>query len=46
LSLDGLIRAFVRERLAHRFVVTAAGTEAARLEGLFGEGRSRPASRT
>jgi hypothetical protein len=32
LSLDGLIRAFVRERLAYRFVVTAASTEAARLE--------------
>jgi hypothetical protein len=38
LSLDGLIRAFVRERLAYRFVVTAAGTEAARLEGAVRRG--------
>ena len=33
LSLDSLIRAFVRERLAYRFMVTADGTEAAKLEG-------------
>jgi hypothetical protein len=32
LSLDSLIRAFVRERLAYRFVVTADGAEAAKLE--------------
>jgi hypothetical protein len=32
LSLDSLTRAFVRERLAYRFVVTADGREAARLE--------------
>jgi hypothetical protein len=38
LSLDGLIRAFVRERLAYRFVVTADGTEAARLEGAVRRG--------
>jgi hypothetical protein len=33
LSLDSLIRAFVRERLAYRFVIIADGTEAAKLEG-------------
>jgi hypothetical protein len=33
LPLDDLVRAFVRERLAYRFVVTADGAEAARLEG-------------
>ena len=32
LSLDDLTRAFIRDRLAYRFVVTADGTEAARLE--------------
>ena len=32
LSLDSLIRAFVRERLAYRFVVTADGAEAGKLE--------------
>ena len=32
LSLDSLTRAFVRERLAYRFVVTADGPEAAKLE--------------
>jgi hypothetical protein len=32
LSLDSLVRAFVRDRLAYRFVVTADGTEAATLE--------------
>ena len=32
LSLDSLIRAFVRERLAYRFGVTADGSEAASLE--------------
>jgi len=32
LSLDSLTRAFVRERLAYRFVVTADGSEATRLE--------------
>ena len=38
LSLDSLIRAFVRERLAYRFVVTADGAEAARLEGAVRRG--------
>jgi hypothetical protein len=33
LSLDSLVRVFVRERLAYRFVVTADGAEAAKLEG-------------
>src|SRR5215217_9126574 len=32
LSLDGLTRSFIRDRLAYRFVVTADGAEAARLE--------------
>ena len=32
LSLDGLIRAFVRERLAYRFVIIADGAEALKLE--------------
>jgi hypothetical protein len=32
LSLDSLIRVFVRERLAYRFVITADGAEALRLE--------------
>jgi hypothetical protein len=32
LSLDSLIRAFVRERLAYRFVLTADGAEALKLE--------------
>jgi hypothetical protein len=32
LSLDDLTRRFIRDRLAYRFVVTADGTEAARLE--------------
>jgi hypothetical protein len=32
LSLDTLIRRFVRERLAYRFVITADGTQALRLE--------------
>jgi hypothetical protein len=32
LSLDSLIRAFVRERLAYRFVITADGAEALKLE--------------
>jgi hypothetical protein len=32
LSLDTLIRAFVRERLSYRFVITADGTEALRRE--------------
>src|SRR4030095_11785058 len=32
LSLDGLIRAFARERLAYRFVITADGAEALKLE--------------
>jgi hypothetical protein len=38
LSLDSLIRAFVRERLAYRFVVTADGSGAARLEGAVRRG--------
>ena len=38
LSLDSLIRSFVRERLAYRFVVTADGTEAAELEGVVRRG--------
>ena len=38
LSLDSLIRAFVRERLAYRFVVTADGTEAAEVEGAVRRG--------
>jgi len=32
LSLDTLIRRSVRERLAYRFVITADGTQALRLE--------------
>jgi hypothetical protein len=32
LSLDDVTRTFIRERLAYRFVVTADGAEAARLE--------------
>jgi hypothetical protein len=32
LSLDDLTRTFIRDHLAYRFVVTADGTEAARLE--------------
>lgn len=38
LSLDSLIRAFVRERLGYRLVVTADGTEAAKLEGAVRRG--------
>lgn len=38
LSLDGLTRTFVRERLAYRLVVTADGTEAAKLEGAVRRG--------
>ena len=38
LSLDSLTRTFVRERLAYRFVVTADGTEAAKLEGAVRRG--------
>jgi hypothetical protein len=32
LSLDGLVRAFVRERLTYRFVVTSNGAQALKLE--------------
>ena len=39
LSLDSLIRAFVRERLAYRFVITADGTEALKLERQVRQGR-------
>jgi hypothetical protein len=38
LSLDSLVRAFVRERLTYRFVITADGAEAAGLEGAVRRG--------
>ena len=38
LSLDGLTRTFVHDRLAYRFVVTADGAEAARLEAAVRRG--------
>lgn len=44
LSLDTLVRRFVRERLAYRFVITADGTQALRLERDVREGHSQPAS--
>jgi hypothetical protein len=40
LSLDSLIPALVCERLTYRFVVTADGTEAAKLEGAVRRGGS------
>jgi hypothetical protein len=44
LSLDSLIRAFVRERLAYRFLVTSDGVEAGKLERAVRRGCSRPVS--
>jgi hypothetical protein len=38
LSLDGLTRRFVHDRLAYRYVVTADGIEAARLEAAVRRG--------
>jgi hypothetical protein len=46
LSLDGLTRTFVYDRLAYRYVVTADGIEAARLEQRSDEGRCQSDRRT
>jgi hypothetical protein len=46
LSLDGLTRTFIHDRLVYRYVVTADGAEAARLRQRSDEGRSQSDRRT